>query len=629
MRFSRSLKGRLTIIVALAVVVTGTVVLLFAYYMARSLSREQVFESMESAVSNAANAVEANVAGLLFKSELLAFSDPLANDLNAFLAGTGAPDQLLESMSNQLYDTCRADPSYNDISVALPDGTVIAGYGREGKEQPDRIPDQLLESALSSGTGMDYDLKDGDLVLTVASAVGGPDGEVIGVSMITSRATELQRELSVIPGLGSSGAIMLSKVRGDRVLVLIWPVGAQEGSGGWKVVSLGLEDDTPMVKSAIGEKGEGVTDSLDGEKVVVSYDIMPVMDWGVTVTMDSAEAFAPISRLRNVIIIVVVVLFFGGLALAYMIARSIARPLEELQHGVKALAGGQLTTRVTISHGIEVTALAEEFNQMAIRLNDLYQNLERKAEERTVELREANRRLQELHDLKSEFVSVASHELRSPLASMKMGVATVVNEMVGPLNEEQKVMLTIANKNIDRLTKLTSELLELAKIEAGQLDLEIGKCDLVELAREVVEAHDPQAKHLGLQLEVVAPEAPAYARCDRDRMYQVIQNLIGNALKFTEEGGVTVSISRRNGYVVVCVKDTGPGLPDGAIDTLFEKFPTAYTETRSEKRGTGLGLAICKGIVEAHGAEITVESEPGEGSRFCFTVPVWERDARE
>ncbi|MBU4178688.1 MAG: hypothetical protein KJ625_01955, partial [Actinobacteria bacterium] len=94
MRFSRSLKGRLTIIVALAVVVTGTVVLLFAYYMARSLSREQVFESMESAVSNAANAVEANVAGLLFKSELLAFSDPLANDLNAFLAGTGAPDQL-------------------------------------------------------------------------------------------------------------------------------------------------------------------------------------------------------------------------------------------------------------------------------------------------------------------------------------------------------------------------------------------------------------------------------------------------------------------------------------------------------------------------------------------------------
>ena len=608
---------------ALAVVVTGTVVLLFAYYMARSISREQVFNSMESVVSNAANSVEANVADLLFKSELLANSDPLANDLSAYLSGTGDRDQLLESMSNQLYDICRADPSYNDVSVALADGTVIAGSGRKGAQQPDRIPDQLLEPALSGGAGIDYDLKDGDLILTVTSAVM-VDGEVIGVSMITSRATELQRELSLIPGLGSSGTIMLSKEQGDRVLVLIWPMGAKGESGGWEETSLAMSDDMPMVKSAIGEKGEEVVDSPTGENTVVSYNYIPGMDWGVTATMDSAEAFAPISRLRNVIIIVVVVLLFGGLALAYMIARSIARPLEELQQGVKALAGGNLSTRVTISDGLEVTALAREFNQMAVRLNDFYENLERSVEERTVELREANRRLKELDDLKSEFVSIASHELRSPMASMKMGVSTVLREIVGPLNEEQKVMLSIANKNIDRLTRLTSELLDHTRIEAGQLELEIEKCDLVELAREVVEADGPQAKHLGLELEVVATEEPAYVGCDHDRMYQVIQNLVGNALKFTEEGSVTVSISRRDDYMVVCVEDTGRGLADGVVDTVFEKFSRAYTETRSEKRGTGLGLAICKGIVVAHGGEITVESEPGKGSRFCFTVPVWE-----
>ena len=608
---------------ALAVVVTGTVVLLFAYYISRSISREQVFKSMESVVSNAVNSVEAHVAGLLFKSESLAFSDPLANDLGVYLSGTGDRDQLLESMNNQLYSVCRGDPAYDDVSVALRDGTVIAGCGREGAEQPDRIPDQLLEPTLSGGVGIDYDLKDGDLVLTVTSAVV-VDGEVVGVSMITSRATQLQRELSLIPGLGSSGTIMLSKELGGRVLVLILPVGAQGGSGGWEEMSLAMSDDMPMVKSAIGERGEGVVDSPAGESIIASYDQIPGMDWGVTATMDSAEALAPISRLRNVIIIVVAVLLFGGLALAYMIARSIARPLEELQQGVKALAGGNLSTRVTISDGLEVTALAGEFNQMAVRLSDLYENLERKVEERTVELRDANLRLKELDDLKSEFVSIASHELRSPMSAMKMGVSTVVNEMVGPLNEEQKVMLSIANGNIDRLTRLTSELLDHTRIEAGQLELEIEKCDLVELAREVVEANGPQAKHLGLELEVVATEEPAYAGCDHDRIYQVIQNLVGNALKFTEEGSVTVSISRRDDYIVVCVEDTGRGLPDGVVDTVFEKFSRAHIETRSEKRGTGLGLAICKGIVEAHGGEITVESELGKGSRFCFTVPVWE-----
>ena len=608
---------------ALAVVVTGTVVLLFAYYMARSISREQVFKSMESAVSNAVNSVEANVAGLLFKSEFLVFDDPLSSDLGAYLSGTGDRDQLLEGMNNQLYGICRADPSYNDVSVASRDGTVIAGWGRKGAEQPDRIPDQLLEPALSGGAGIDYDLKDGDLILTVTSAVM-VDGEVIGVSMITSRATELQRELSLIPGLGSSGTITLSKEQGGRILVLIWPVGAQGESGGWEEMSLAMSDDMPMVKSAIGEKGEGAVDSPAGESIVVSYDHIPGMDWGVTATIDSAEAFAPMSKLKNVIIIVVAVLLFGGLALAYIIARSIARPLEELQQGVKALAGGNLSTRVTISDGLEVTALAREFNQMAVRLNDFYENLERSVEERTVELREANRRLKELDDLKSEFVSIASHELRSPMASMKMGVSTVLGEMVGPINEEQKVMLSIANKNIDRLTRLTSELLDHTRIEAGQLELEIEKCDIVKLAREVVEADGPQAKHLGLELEVVATEEPAYAGCDHDRIYQVIQNLVGNALKFTEEGSVTVSIGRRDEYMVVCVEDTGPGLPDSVVDTVFEKFSLAHIETRSEKRGTGLGLAICKGIVEAHGGEITVESEPGKGSRFCFTIPVWE-----
>ena len=630
MKFFKSLKGKITIIVALTIVVTGTVVLLFGYFIARSILREQVFMSMDSVVANAEGSVRTNIDTLAHKAELLSSSEELAGDLDVYLSGAGDGDQLLAGISDQLDRACQADPDVVSVSVTSPDGEFVERYPHEEAAEPGGLTHRLIDPVADGGVGIDYDVEDGELLLTVASAVLSPTtGDVIGALVVASRSEDLQRELSGTPGLGTQGTVMLSKVRGDHVQVLTWPAGVVPGDGMWQEKAWDLEDDLPMVLSAIGGKGEGEMTPPEGERVVYSYDHLPGMGWGVTAATESADAFAPISRLRNVMIIVVVVLLFGGCALSYMIARSIARPLEELQQGVKALGGGKLSTRVTISDGVEVTALADEFNRMAVRLNDLYENLERKVEERTTELREANLRLQELDHLKSEFVSIASHELRSPLASMKMGVSTVVNEMVGPLSDEQKVMLTIANRNIDRLTRLTSEILDLTKIEAGQLDLETGKCDLVELIGEVVEANKPQAEHLGLELEVTAGVTPAYALVDHDRIYQVIQNLVGNSLKFTEEGGVTVSVDRQDGYLVVCVEDTGLGISAEVLPTIFEKFSQAHAETRSEIQGTGLGLAICKGIIEAHGGEITVESEPGRGTRFCFKLPAGEQDARQ
>jgi signal transduction histidine kinase len=238
------------------------------------------------------------------------------------------------------------------------------------------------------------------------------------------------------------------------------------------------------------------------------------------------------------------------------------------------------------------------------------------------ELQAANDRLKILDELKSEFVSLASHELRSPLSSMKMGVATVANEMVGPLNDEQKMMLEIAERNIDRLTKLSTDLLDLTKIEAGQFDLELEQHDLNKLAMEVVDSGRLLAEEKGLRLEVVFSKEPVVARCDRERLYQATQNLVANALNFTEEGPVTVVVGRAGDSVAVEVADTGPGIDGEAVKTIFEKWSQAHSETSSEKRGTGLGLAIFKGIVEAHGGGISVTSEPGKGSTFRFWVPV-------
>lgn len=630
MRFIRSLKGRMTVIVAIAIVVTGTVVLTSGYFISRSILRQQVFRSMEGVVSRTKREIQTTVGHMEDMARLVSTRAQLRADVDAYLSGYGDRSRLVADIHNSMLDAQSAVPSFCVMSVLSLDGSPITSV--KGSDPACRsagrgeVSGQALKTVKSGRSWVDFDLKGGELVITIASGINRvTSGELIGITVINSQAKEPEMALTDLSGLGTTGETSLSKIQGGRVLALNMEekprVQARESDKN-KIVSLDPGKDLPAVRAALGGNGEGETENLEGRKVIYAYGNVRDTGWGVTVTTDSAEAFEPLSRLRNVIIIVVLVLLFGGSALAFLIARSMLRPLVELQEGVKALAGGELTRRVQISDGTEVTTLAEEFNRMAGLLNELYESLEHKVEERTAELREANRSLKELDDLKNEFVSIASHELRSPLASMKMGVSTVYNEMIGPLNDEQKMMLSIANRNMDRLTNITSDLLDLTKVEAGQLDLEVSDCDLGKLANEVLEADEPQAKHLGLELKVDPGERSLVVKCDHDRIYQVIQNLVGNALKFTEEGGITISINRTDGDARVCVEDTGAGIPEEAMGTIFDKFSQAHSETRSEKRGTGLGLAICKGIVEAHGGIMTAESESGRGSRFCFTLPM-------
>ena len=613
--------------VAIAIVVTGTVVLLFTYFIARAELREQVFKSMEGVVSRTSGEVELALRDSSPGLDSLAADPQLVADIQAYAADN--PDnQAIEADLARLVSTGTAgSTSVTGMLVTTMGGTVIASVKGPAAGGALKNADPQLLSELKPGHPVvTFDVGARGLTIIKVFPMSKPgSNQVTGAVVSNTRSPELESELSDTSGLGLGGRILLSDLVAGKISVAYF----RNNGGGvgsttvGRLIRLPMNSDAAPAKAARGEKGEGESQGLFGHEVVSSWDSIPEAGWGVTATTDSSDAFAAIDRLRNVSILVILVLLVGGLALAYMIARTVARPLKDLQDGVKAIAAGDLSTRVTISDGVEVTELANEFNSMAGRLKDLYDNLEGKVQERTIELQEANDRLKELDDLKSEFVSMASHELRSPMASMKMGVSTVLREMIGPLNEDQKLMLGIAERNIDRLTTLTSELLDLTKIEAGQLDILPAEVDLGTLAAEVVEADRPLAEHEGVDLVLAAPEEPVMATCDRDRIYQVIQNMVGNALNFTEEGSVTVSVAKETAERArVCIKDTGLGIPEDAIETIFDKWSRAHAETRSEKRGTGLGLAISKGIVEAHGGSVTLQSKAGTGTTVCFTLPL-------
>jgi putative tryptophan/tyrosine transport system substrate-binding protein len=263
-------------------------------------------------------------------------------------------------------------------------------------------------------------------------------------------------------------------------------------------------------------------------------------------------------------------------------------------------------------------------NRMTENLHAAYSKLEKKVEDRTRELAFANERLKELDRMKSDFVSHVSHELRTPLTAIKGAVDLILREVAGPLTEKQIHYLTRVRSNAQHLAGLINDLLDLSKIESGRIEVKSSRVSLSGLVYEAVEALRPVAAEKVIALEETVREPSILVWADRDKINQVLTNLIGNAIKFTPvQGKVTISASRNGGESVqVSVSDTGPGVPPEEKEKIFAKFYRVAEVNGENSKGTGLGLAIAKALVELHGGKIWVESEPGCGSTFSFTLPV-------
>jgi signal transduction histidine kinase/DNA-binding response OmpR family regulator len=241
----------------------------------------------------------------------------------------------------------------------------------------------------------------------------------------------------------------------------------------------------------------------------------------------------------------------------------------------------------------------------------------------------------ELERMKSEFVAVVSHEVRTPLTAIQGSLELVLDTRYFSMEEKMRELLTICQANVEKLRTLINEILDFSKLEANRLSLDFAPIPVGEVAEEVVASMESIAEPKGIRLRLdVADDLPE-VHADRMRVGQILTNLIGNALKFTPDGGrVDVTVDRNDdGGLLFVVSDTGPGIAPHNIGKLFQKFQQLDSSTTRRQGGTGLGLVISKGLVEGHGGKIWVESEVGVGSRFCFTLPerppVADRDAPE
>ena len=240
-------------------------------------------------------------------------------------------------------------------------------------------------------------------------------------------------------------------------------------------------------------------------------------------------------------------------------------------------------------------------------------------------------RLKELDKMKSAFVSNVSHELRTPLTAIKASADNMLDRLIGDLNGKQVGYLTRIKSNSDRLARLINDLLDLSTIEAGKIDLRPANLPLVTLAKEAAESLRPVAAEKLINLTVMSADPGFIAWADRDKVIQVLMNLIGNALKFTPTGGkVTIAVTKNSAaWMQISVTDTGPGIPAEEVNKVFGRFYQIGQAGMQKTQGTGLGLAISKALVEMHGGKIWAESEPGKGSTFSFTLPAEQPFQRE
>ena len=400
----------------------------------------------------------------------------------------------------------------------------------------------------------------------------------------------------------------------------------------------------PLFEKIIeSEKGveSGIYSNLDdspGNNIFVAVK-QPVLSgvpntgWILITSIPTDRAFSGVLDLRIVFIVITILILAISIFVVFIVSRSISRPIMALRDAAAKIRRGDLTTKIDVKS-------TDEIGELSNQLDDMRQSIKTRTEEilkKDKELHEINESLIATEKSKDEFISMVSHELKTPITPIKLYSDMLLKSgFMGTLNKKQKKAIETIGKSVERLQILISDMFDVHKLEIGKFNLSKTNIEVREMINESLSALLPiaQSKNIKLVAEV---ETKGNIYCDPSRIEQVISNLVKNAIDFvsSDTGKIIVRVedSKRdhndgasdsgiNGgrNLIFTVEDNGIGVPKGKASDLFKKFYQIDTSASRKHGGTGLGLAICKGIIEAHGGRIWLDLEYEKGARFKFTL---------
>ncbi len=366
--------------------------------------------------------------------------------------------------------------------------------------------------------------------------------------------------------------------------------------------------------------------NYNGEKVLGSYYWLPLYRWGLVVEKNVDEAYSGVLNLERRMVSISTFAVIAVILMAFIISRRITGPIKSLEEGATGLLSGNFKP-IPVSSSNEIGKLTKIFDDTALELLEIRKKLEAKIdiankdlEQKNKELIAANEELKKLDELKSDIISLVSHELKTPLSSIRISAEFLESEAKND-PQVRKEMIEIIIRNIDRLTRLINDILDMSKFETGKLELQLERVDISGVANTAIENNKLLSikKNISITADIPGNLSPVLA--DREKLIIVMNNLLENALKFTPDGGsIVLSAKDDADSIEVRMKDTGIGIEKDKLEKIFDKFYQVDSTSRRKIGGLGLGLSIAGGIIRAHGSEIRVESEIGCGSTFSFKL---------
>lgn len=322
------------------------------------------------------------------------------------------------------------------------------------------------------------------------------------------------------------------------------------------------------------------------------------------IAKNKVELYAAANSIRHLIYGAMIGSIIVVIVVSFIFARYLGKPIKQLQEAALDIAGGNLDRQIDLSRKDEFGSLAKSLNDMAEKLKDDYE------------------KLKTLNEKQNQFFADIAHEVRNPLHTISGAMEML--QLEGLSDEKKAQYLHTAQKQIDRVVRLFQDIKSLQRYDMDESYIRKTEFLFADMVADVVKTYSPIAEEKGIKLSLTS-EIEGKVLGDEDKLEQVMDNLVSNAIKYTNEGEIHVRLEKDKKSMLVSVEDSGIGISEEHLDRLFDRFYRTDKARSRDKGGTGLGLAVVKGILAAHQVQINVESTPGKGSKFYFALPVIDR----
>jgi signal transduction histidine kinase len=598
LRSGHSLVLKLTLCVAVTLVVLEAVLLVTGNFYWRQILQAQIHGHLGAIAASRREMVETQIARL----RQAAMMNTDRGEFRRFLAAVAdrreEPDERLKSQQRLE----RIKDGISIFSASLADKTGRILLSTDSAE----IDRQLSGDAVFRGGLVDSYLNrprraDGRIEARIAAPVRVRE-ETVGVLLMTVDASSLNASLPI--GLGETGETVLLVRDGDKVHSLFPPRGQTD------LLTIPASSAPELAKMVKTEQAFVKMHDYRGAAVLAAGGPTNYRGWALVAKIDEAEAYAPMRRAQRIGLMLGTVIAAAGLAAAYLVARGITAPVRRLAGAAARLARGDYSARVTVSSTDELGALSTSFNLMtdAIRARGAARD------EAEAALRDADRR-------KDEFLAMLGHELRNPLSAIDSAVLVRkegISSSAGDASEWE-----VIERQTGNLKRLVDDLLDVARISQGKIELRPRPVELGQIIGHAAEAVRPLIESGGHSFEVSVPEG-LRVEVDPTRIEQVITNLLTNAAKYTPRGGrISIAGQLDGDQAVISVRDNGIGVAPEMLSRIFELFTQADRSLHRTGGGLGIGLNLCRRLVQLHGGEIVAQSDgPGRGSEFTVRLPI-------